>query len=258
MINAIKAAVLDAAQLMLEANEVKKTEVKTSIHDLVTEYDKRIQEQLYRQLSKAFPGAGFLGEEGLVLSSSGKGTFIIDPIDGTTNFVKGLNHSAVSVGYCENGIMMLGVIYDPYKKELFTAEKDRGTFLNGKRIHVSDRPLEHSLAYYGTSPYVPELTDKSFRLAAELTKKVIDSRRLGAATLDFCDIACGRAELFVEYSLCPWDLAAGSLIASEAGAVITDMEGKPLQFEKKTSCIAANPACYEEVLKIVRSMDSLF
>lgn len=254
MLKAIETTVLDAAQLMLQAEENKMTEVKSSIHDLVTAYDKRIQEQLYEQLSRTFPGAGFLGEEGLVHSASGKGTFIIDPIDGTTNFVKGLNHSAVSVGYCESGIMRCGVIYDPYKKELFTAEKGKGAFLNGKQIHVSDKPLEHSVAYYGTSPYVPELTDKSFRLAAELTKRVIDSRRFGAATLDFCDIACGRAELFVEYSLCPWDLAAGSLIASEAGAIITDMDGKPLQYEKKTSCVAATPACYEEVMSIVHNI----
>jgi len=252
MIEYIESSVREAAKLMLMASDEKGIEEKSSAKDLVTKYDKMVQEKLYEALSKKFPSSGFLGEEGLKSAGNGGGVFIIDPIDGTTNFIKGLNHSAVSVGYYLDGSMKYGVVYNPYADEMFTAEKGKGAFLNGKRIKVSSNPIEKSVAHYGTAPYSKELSRKSFDLAFELTKRVIDSRRFGAATLDFCDLACGRVEIFFEYLLCPWDIAAGSLIAEEAGAIVTDMNGEKLQFEGKTSLLAATKECYPIVLDIVR------
>ncbi|MCQ2552708.1 MAG: inositol monophosphatase [Clostridia bacterium] len=259
----IENIVRDAAKIIVPDKEgsgfVKKNDIeqKTSVKDLVTKYDKEVQEYLYKELSKAFPNAGFLGEESLQLpASEDAGTFIIDPIDGTTNFIKGLNHSAISVGYCLGEKMKYGVVYDPYKDEMFTAERGKGAFLNGEKIHVSDEPIERSVALYGTAPYNAELTDISFKLACELTKLVIDGRRFGAASLDFCDVAAGRAEIYTEILLCPWDCAAGSLIAEEAGAIVTDIYGKPLQFKEKTGIAVGTSKTYDILMETIKRVVS--
>ena len=248
--NAAKIIVPDNSGSVVNNDDI---EQKSSVKDLVTKYDKAVQEYLYKELSIAFPGAGFLGEESLTEpAGNNRGTFIIDPIDGTTNFIKGLRHSAISVGYCLNGAMKYGVVYDPYKDEMFTAESGKGAFLNGNPIHVSEEPIERSVALYGTSPYDEDLTDKSFLLACELTKLVIDGRRFGAATLDLCDVAAGRAEIYTELLLFPWDYAAGSLIAKEAGAIVTDINGNPLQFEERRGIAVGTPKTYDILMETIK------
>ena len=209
--------------------------------NFVTEYDKKVQERLRTGLLEVMPDAYFIGEEGAAqeFSSSGK-FFIVDPIDGTTNFIKDYRESCVSVGLVVNGAAEIGVIYNPYSDEMFSARRGCGAFCNGDRLHVSPEPLERALVVFGTSPYREDLTDITFRLARDYFKKSMDVRRSGSAALDMCSVAAGRAELFFELSLSPWDYAAGALIVEEAGGLVSDVYGKDLVYDRQCSVVARN------------------
>ena len=231
---------VDKSELLVDA--------KAGHANFVTDYDKRIQEKLRTGLDKAIPGAAFIGEEDASQEYSNKGKFfIVDPIDGTTNFIKGLNASCISVAFVVDGNAELGVIYNPYIDEMFTARRGCGAACNGKIIKVSTEPLKNGIVIFGTSPYNEELSEKSFKLAYEYFKRAIDVRRTGSAALDLCSVASGRAELFFELSLSPWDYAAGALIVEEAGGIVTDINGNALSISGKSSVLARNrivhPAC---------------
>ena len=135
-----------------------------------------------------------------------------------------------------------GVVYNPYLDEMFAARRGCGAYCNGKRIRTSCDILENSIVIFGTSPYNEELAEKSFRLAYEYFKKAGDVRRSGSAALDLCSVAAGRAELFFELSLSPWDFAAGALIVEEAGGLVHDAEGKALSYDRKYPVIAHSRA----------------
>ena len=162
--------------------------------NFVTEYDKKVQERLRTELLELVPDAHFIGEEGTTqkFRPSGK-FFIVDPIDGTTNFIKDYRTSCISVGLVVDGLAELGVIFNPYTDEMFSAIRGGGAFCNGDRLHVSSDPLENALVIFGTSPYREDLTDRTFRMACAYFKKAIDVRRSGSAALDLCMIAAGRA-----------------------------------------------------------------
>ena len=148
---------------------------------------------------------------------------------------------------------MYAAIYNPYLDELDTAEKGGGAYLNGQPIHVSEKPLSESIILFGTSPYYPELAKKSFELLINLFNRALDVRRFGSAAYDLCMVAAGRAELFFEMQLSPWDYAAGSLIVKEAGGSICGFGGKPLDPFKPGMVIGGNTAdnC-EEIVRTVR------
>ena len=252
---ALENCVREAAKILQDIGEDKHIESKTSAKDLVTMYDKAVQDKLFELLSKEFPKAGFLGEEeGLNKTENVQGIFIIDPIDGTTNFIKNMKHSCISVGYYIDGDIRNACVFNPFRNEMFTAEAGKGAYLNGNPIHVSLKPMKESVGLYGTAPYYEEIRHKGFMLAEELTKRVIDTRRMGSAALDLCYVAAGRAELYVEMRLPPWDYAAGYLIAKEAGAIVSDMQGKPLQFSKKSSVACGTSVNYKELLEIIASV----
>ena len=214
---------------------------KSGRANFVTEYDKKVQERLRTGLLEIMPDAHFIGEEGSAqeFSPSGK-FFIVDPIDGTTNFIKDYRASCISVGLVVDGTAELGVIYNPYSDEMFSAMRDDGAFCNGKRLHVSSEPLENALVIFGTSPYREDLTDRTFNLACAYFKKAVDVRRSGSAALDMCAVAAGRAELFFELSLSPWDYAAGALIVKEAGGLVSDIDGEELAYDRQSSVVARN------------------
>lgn len=249
----ICAVVRQAGAIFLEASESgMHVHEKTSRHDLVTAYDARVQQFLQTELLALLPEAGFLGEEeGGALALEREWRFIVDPIDGTMNFIRDRRRSCVSVGLAHHGVMEFGVVYDPYCDELFTAARGEGSFLNGNRIHVSDCDLPHALAYVGPSPYYAECLPLTFALARRLTEVCVDIRRSGSAALELCDIACGRADLFYECRLSPWDYAAGSLIVTEAGGKITAMDGSALRLDEKCSLAAANVHCHAPLLSLI-------
>lgn len=241
MLEQIKTAVIDSSRIMLEASDSEiNTHAKTGHANFVTEYDSRMQKELFCRLAEILPEAKFMGEEDDASSAfTDKGyLFIVDPIDGTTNFIRQNHASSISVGLLKDGECVLGVIYNPYQKEMFYAEKGKGVFRNGAPIHVSGEPLSNGLLVFGTSPYYEELARPSFDTAYYYFRKCLDLRRSGSAAIDLCEIACGRAELFFELRLSPWDYAAGSLIVKEAGGSIYSCTQTALQFEKPQSIIA--------------------
>ena len=216
-------------------------DIKSGVADLVTEYDKKVQELLEIGLKKILPEAKFIGEEGSSDELSDEGyAFIVDPIDGTTNFVKDYHISAISVALLKGREVVAGVVYNPYLDETFSAIKGRGAYLNGRKISVSSQPLDKALVLFGTAPYDKHLFKETLEILSDYFYKALDVRRCGSAALDLCSVACGRAELYFELVVSPWDFAAGKLLVEEAGGVVTTLDGKPLSFDGRTSILAKN------------------
>ena len=242
MLEQIIEVVRRAGEMVLSAHDIAAgTHEKTSAADLVTEYDLAVEAFLKEQLPPLCPGSIFYGEEEAENADPSRGwAFIVDPIDGTTNFVRGLRQSAISVALARDGQVEYAVVFDPYKNEMFSARRGGGAFLNGAHIHVSGKPLAEGIFGMGTAIYRREYLEPTMRVTEQLFRRACDFRRLGAAALDLCDVACGRVELFFEYSLCPWDFAAGSLIITEAGGHISTLQGGPLALTERCSVWASN------------------
>ena len=242
LINDICSLVRDCGKVILEADREKMAiDTKSGIADLVTEYDTKIQAKLAEGLKEILPEAKFIGEEGSKDELTDEGfSFIVDPIDGTTNFIKDFHISAISVALLKGKEAVAGVVYNPYLDEMFYAIKGQGAFCNGKKISVSNQPLSNALVLFGSAPYDKELFSNTMEILSEYFYKALDIRRCGSAALDLCSVACGRAELYFELVVSPWDFAAGKLLVEEAGGVVTSFDGKPLSFEGKTSILAKN------------------
>ena len=202
-----------------------------------------VQGFLKRELLTLLPEADFFGEEGDHAKLTQPWTFIVDPIDGTTNFVRRLHYSNISVALAHDGQVEYAVVYDPFADELFSAQKDCGAFCNGLPIRVSDKDMAHAVFLCGSTIYDRSLTERSFSLMRQLYEKGLDFRRFGAAALDLCQVAAGRVELFYECRLSPWDYAAGSLIVTEAGGTVTTLADTPLDVLHPSSVFAANAKC---------------
>ncbi|HAG69393.1 MAG TPA: inositol monophosphatase [Lachnospiraceae bacterium] len=247
--------VKDCGLFILNADRRKSHVISKEGHaNFVTDYDKKVQEILRRELLALLPGSRFVGEEDIntgadnetadAASQLSNGySFIVDPIDGTTNFIKDYHASSISVGLLKNGEQFIGVVYNPYLDEMYSAKAGEGAYLNGKPVHVSENELSDGLVIMGTAPYYEELYDDTFKMARHYFSRSLDLRRSGSSAIDLCSIAAGRAELFFELRLMPWDFAAGSLIVKEAGGVVRTAEGKPLRFDRPCSVIASNYAC---------------
>ena len=149
--------------------------------------------------------------------------------------------------------MIWGIAYNPFTDELFEAEKGLGAFLNGKPIHVSDKPLEQSLVLFGTSPYRSDLKDATMSLTSCMMDSCLDVRRSGSAVLDLCYVAAGRSGVYYEMNLSPWDFAAAMCIAQEAGATVTAFDGAPVVLTKKGGILAGNPTAYAECREIIQN-----
>ena len=244
LLEEIKELVHACGAIMSDASDIeRKIHQKSGKGNFVTDYDSRIQKILEKRLLELLPEAVFLGEEDQMdhTDISSGYSFIVDPIDGTANFTRGLNASCISVALAQDGRPVLGVVYNPYREETFYARKGKGAYLNGERISASGRPLEEGLVLFGTAPYQEELTRRSFEIAFRYMSRAEDLRRSGSAAIDLCTIACGRAEFFFELSLCPWDYAAGALIVEEAGGLVCDLAGNPLTYDRKQTVTARGP-----------------
>ena len=227
---------------------------KLNFRDLCTEHDEKTLAFLYAELKKILPEAKFIGEEDSHSSESLEGyCFIIDPIDGTTNFALDYHHSAISIALVKDGEVVLGMVYNPYLDELFWAEKGKGAYVNEKPISVYDTDLKHSLLGFGTSPYHMELAKETFDLTYSIYPHVMDIRRCGSAALDICYVAANRQNVFFETILQPWDYAAASLILSEAGGMITDMLGGRIDLLHGCSICAGNGRSHAEFIDYYKS-----
>ena len=245
MLEKIVAAVRAAGDMIRDAHNIERdTREKTGAADLVTKYDVAVQEFLRRELLGICPEADFFGEEGQHETLTKDWVFIVDPIDGTTNFVRRLHYSNISVALAHDGQVEYAVVYDPFADELFSAQKDCGAFCNGLPIRVSDKDVAHAVFLCGSTIYDRSLTERSFSLMRQLYEKGLDFRRFGAAALDLCQVAAGRVELFYECRLSPWDYAAGSLIVAEAGGTVTTLADTPLDVLHPSSVFATNAKCH--------------
>ena len=247
--------ILKAASAIMMTQQPSGIESKEGHANFVTEADKRTQETLQRELAALLPASTLFGEEKDNEPLTNGPTWVVDPIDGTLNYIHGLKHSAISVALSENKEIQLAAVYNPYRDELFTAQRGKGAFLNGQEIHCAGTPFDRALTFYGTSPYQPSLVNATFRTVAKLMFGTADVRRFGSAILDLAYVACGRADIFFEYSLSPWDYAAGKLLVLEAGGVFTLMnqQNDELDFSHSAAVFAANPTCAADALEIIQS-----
>ncbi len=235
-------------------NEEQMSEIITKGYaDFVTGVDLAVQNYLCKKLAQMYPDTQFMGEEGEKneLDMTGK-IWILDPIDGTSNLIHNMNLSAVSLALVENCTPVFGVVYNPFTDEIFTAERGKGAYCNGERIHVSDvKTLKESFVSVGTSPYNDDLRRKSVKVIRNLLDNCIDIRRLGSAAIDLCYLACGKFDCFYEEILRPWDYAAGMLVVEEAGGRVTGLCGEMLPFDKSSGVLASNRFTHNELIEIV-------
>ena len=219
----------------------------------VTNIDCRVEAYLEDALTRLLPGSLFIGEEKENRALTDEPTWIVDPLDGTTNMIHDYRMSAVSIALCRNKKPALGLIWQPYTQELFYAEAGKGACLNDEAIHVSDVPFDNALVAVGTAPYYEELEEKSMALALGFLHECADIRRSGSAALDLAYLACGRHEIFFELRLKPWDYAAGSLIVQEAGGtVMMPLSGGEPDYDLSTAILAATPVCRDRALEMFR------
>lgn len=220
--------------------------------DYVTAIDKQCEALIIQTIKNYFPHHEILAEESGNSEHQANHCWIIDPLDGTTNFIHGVPHCAVSIALAEEHDIILGVTYDPFRDELYYAEKGKGAFCNDKPIRVSDQPHENYCLVATGFPFKNrELLDKYWSVLLEIFLKISGIRRSGSAALDLAYVACGRFDGFWELRLSPWDVAAGSLLISEAGGTITDFEGKN-NHVWNGDVIATNTLIHEFMLRTVQ------
>ena len=260
MLESIKQIVIEAGELIRHVHTTPDDiSSKEGRANYVTRYDVMVQDYLFSHLSTLLPEAIMIGEESASNQVVGDGyAFIVDPIDGTSNFIAGFHYSCISVALALNGQIILGVVYNPFNQEMFWAERGRGAWKKAaysdeiSNLHIVDRPICEGLVCVATAPYYPEITDRALLLARKILEKGTDIRRLGSGALEICHIADQRSVLFFELLLAPWDYAAAWLILEEAGGVITTVDGDAPNLNCKHSLAAGTPTAHAEFLQIAR------
>lgn len=228
---------------------------KAGIANFVTKYDVMIQEMLEAGFREVLSEAEFLGEEGEKSQNSWEGyTFIIDPIDGTTNFIFDYHHSCISVGLAWKKEMVMAFVYNPYREEMYFAEKGKGAWLNDKPLKNITQALSEGIATFGCARYNSESTERIFAVAKELYLRSLCVRECGSAALDLAAIAAGRNCIYVEMRLQPWDYAAASLVIEEAGGKITKCDGTPITIDEPCSILAGTSKSWAEGKAILDSI----
>jgi myo-inositol-1(or 4)-monophosphatase len=253
----VKAARRAGRSLSRDLGEVENLQVSLKgPANFVTKADKRAEEMLYEDLAKARPGYGFIGEEGGTREGADKShTWIVDPLDGTTNFLHGIPQFAISIGLRREDTVIAGVIYNPANDELYIAERGKGAFLNDQRLRVAGRRrLDECVVACG----LPHIGRGDHQLAlnemAALQNKVAGFRRFGAASLDLAFVAAGRLDGYWERNLQPWDIAAGQIMVREAGGTISDIGGKDDAL-KTGHVVCGNEYVHGELVKILKPLD---
>ena len=220
--------------------------------DLVTEVDHQSEKFLLGEIQRLFPGHQIVSEEAGLLPGRDIDQWYVDPLDGTVNYAHGIPIFTVSIAYARAGVVKLGVVFDPMREELFSAERGLGAWCNGRRLQVSQvTELGRSLLVTGFPYDAWSTAQNNLEYFGRFTRMTQGVRRLGSAALDLCYVAAGRFDGYWELSLKPWDMAAGSLIAEEAGATVTDLEGQPLKFNSPCALLAAPPVLHEKILGVM-------
>lgn len=237
--DSIAGIVRRAGDIVREAHGFAVSEKGTK-ENLVTTTDIEVEAFLKRELTSLVPGSAFVGEEGDEGTILEKGcTWIVDPIDGTANFSRNIPMCAVSVALFLDGAPYIGVVYNPFTDTMFTAKTGEGSYRNGVRMHVSDRPVERSLFCTAWCSYRKELSPACFRISERMHPLCMDIRRIGTAALELCLLADGSVDLYFEMNLSPWDYAAALICVKEAGGHFTGIDG-PISFSSQGPVVAAN------------------
>ena len=259
MINiALRAARKAGENIVRASDDLHRFEVKAKgVNNFVTEVDINAEREIIYHLQKAYPDHAILGEEsGLIGSEDSEYRWIIDPLDGTTNFIRGIPHYAVSVACMYRGKIEHAVVVDPVRREEFTASRGRGAQLNGHRIRVSElASLDGALLGTGI-PFKNHCDDQlePYSKSMEvLASQCAGIRRAGAASLDLAYVAAGRLDAFWEIGLAQWDIAAGVLLVREAGGLVADIDGSDNYLESG-NIVCGNPKCFKAVLQTVKPL----
>ena len=243
------ATVINRASTQLDLLTVQ----SKSPNDFVTEVDRAAEQAIIEVLRDAFPGHGILAEESGESGPESEYTWIIDPLDGTTNFIHGMPQYAVSIAQTKNGVLEHAVVYDPNTNEMFTASRGAGAFLNDRRIRVSRRTrLNEALIGTGFPFRRFDHVDAYLAMFKELTQKTAGIRRPGAASLDLAYVAAGRFDGFWEMGLSPWDMAAGVLLIQEAGGLVSDLSGEA-NYLATGNLVAGSPKIFGQLLPIIQA-----
>ena len=238
----ISRASLDLSQLTVSTKQQS---------DYVTEVDKAAEAAILEVIREAYPSHAILAEESGSLGPDSEYQWIIDPLDGTTNFIHGFPQYAISIGLAHKGVLQQAVVYDTNRNELFTATKGAGAFLNEKRIRVSKRArLAESLIGTGFPYRSFGHIEAYLAIFRELTEKTSGMRRPGAASLDLAYVAAGRLDGFWEFGLSPWDMAAGALLIAEAGGLVGDLRGEP-DYLASGNIVAGTPKIFSQLLQVL-------
>ncbi len=257
----VKAARAAGRGLARDFGEVENLQVsKKGPGDFVTAADHRAEEVIYNELSKSRPGYGFVMEErGIIEGTDKTNRFIVDPLDGTLNFLHGIPHFAISIGLEREGKLHAGVVYDPISGDIYWAEAGQGAWLENRRLRVASRiKLSQSILATGT-PFIGHDEERHRLFWAELahlTQETTGIRRFGAAALDLAYIAAGRFDGFWERNLKPWDIAAGIVLVREAGGVVEDIDGKNVL--ETGNIIAANPSLAPKIQTKLKAAKKAF
>jgi len=258
-LNVMVAAARKAGRpLIRDFNELENLQISMKgPADFVTSADKRTEQILIDELSRARPGYGFLGEEGGAVAGADKShRYIIDPIDGTTNFMHGIPHFAISIGLERDGQLVAGVVFNPVTDDLFIAEKGHGAYLNNKRLRVAARKdLAPSVIATGLPFMGKEGHARASAEMAEVMNVTAGIRRFGSASLDLAYVAAGRFDGFWENKLQAWDVAAGIVLVREAGGMVSDLSGGA-DMLAKGSVLAANEYLHPQLLKLLKGVKS--
>ena len=256
LLNVMIAAARKAGRaLKRDFGEVEKLQVSMKgPANFVSAADRRAEETLYAELAKARPGYGFLGEEGGVREGADKThTWIVDPLDGTTNFLHGIPQFAISIGLERSGTVVAGLVYNPVSDEMFTAERGKGAFLNDRRLRVaSRRGLADAVIACGLPHRGRGDLALGLREIGAVQDKVAGLRRFGAAALDLAFVAAGRVDGYWERNLSPWDMAAGLLLVREAGGFVSDLDGGDAMFTKR-HIAAGNESINRDLLAALKT-----
>ncbi len=222
-------------------------------NDFVTEVDFKVQEVLEGELLKLIEGSNLLAEEKDKSSAEIRDyTWVLDPVDGTTNLVHGFDHSVISLALIEKSEVVLGAVYDPYRDEFFSAIKDEGAKLNGQGIRVScDKNFSDTLIGVGTGGGRLGRVDETFEMMRYIYENSNGIRRIGSAALEMCYAACGRYDAFIDDALNLWDYAAGSLIVREAGGIVINMHGDEVRCERHGGIICGNKNAVEKLKRFI-------
>ena len=257
LINVMTAAAQKAGRKMVrDFSEIEHLQVsKKGPGDFVSNADKKAEKIIFQELQRARPKFSFLMEEtGEVAGEDSSNRWVIDPIDGTTNFLHGIPHFAISIGLERDGECFAGVIYDPINDQMFWAEKGQGAYLNRRRLRVSGRrDVTESLFSTGIPFIGADEKDNAvfMRQLTAVASRSAGVRRFGAASLDLAWVAAGRYEGFWEAGLCPWDMAAGIIMVREAGGYVTDQQGSK-NMMNSGEIVAANDSLHAELLALLR------